>query len=80
MNLLRVFGRAYLIVSLTGANVAFIASRQWAAMWLTGVAISFVWWTNSRVANRTDGPLAQWAYAIGAGCGTVTGVWLASHL
>lgn len=76
---LRSFFRAYLIVSLTGANVALIADRAWGPMFLTGCAISFVWWGNTKL-SVASGRTAHLAYSLGAGCGTVTGVWVASRL
>lgn len=73
------FCRAFLIVSLTGANVALIADRAWGPMFLTGCSISFVWWGNTKL-SVASGRTAHLAYSLGAGCGTVTGVWIASRL
>ncbi|MCX6551193.1 MAG: hypothetical protein NTY02_09355 [Acidobacteria bacterium] len=68
------FMRAFVIVALTGANVALIADRAWIPMFCTGTALSFVWWGNAKAA-AVGGRREQIAYALGAGCGTVIGVW-----
>jgi hypothetical protein len=79
-GLLVTFARAFLIVSLTAANVRLISAGRWLPMFLTGAALSWVWWGNSRCANRESGRLPQLAYAAGAGLGTLTGAWLAGWL
>jgi len=80
MRVAATFGRALLIVTLTAANVGFIARRQWAAMFASGFALSWVWWTNTRTANRCEGRIYQASYALGAGAGTLLGCWLSSLL
>jgi len=74
------FGRAFLVVLLTAANVRFIAAGSVLAMFVTGWAISYVWWWNSRTAAHSPLRGAVWAYSMGAGCGTVAGWWLAGLL
>jgi hypothetical protein len=76
---LRCFGRAFLIVMLTASNVRFIAAGAWGAMFLTGTALSFVWWGNTRAA-AVGGRLDRVAYALGAGCGTICGAFLAGRV
>jgi hypothetical protein len=44
---LTVFGRGFLIVSLTASNVGQIAAHHWGGAFVGGLAISFVWWGNS---------------------------------
>lgn len=73
---LRVFWRGLLIVTLTASNVAQIAGRHWLGAFLVGAAISYVWWTNSRTAAHSQATYGRECYALGAGCGTVFGVWL----
>lgn len=76
MKLLQTFARGFLIVTLTSANVGQIASHHWGGAFIGGTAISMVWWGNSRNASRTECPYAREAYALGAGLGTVFGMWL----
>jgi hypothetical protein len=76
----RIFGRAFAIVVFTAMNVRFISSGKVLAMFLTGCAISGVWWFNARLAARSDLRGAGITYALGAGCATVTGWWLAGWL
>ena len=76
MSPLRCFGRAFLIVMLTASNVQLIAAAAWVPMFVTGTLLSFCWWGNTRVA-AVGSSRDRLAYALGAGCGTVTGVWLA---
>jgi len=73
---LTVFGRGFLIVSLTASNVGQIAAHHWGGAFAGGMAISFVWWGNSRGAAHSDLPWARECYALGAGCGTVFGMLL----
>lgn len=73
----RLFARGWLIVSLTSANVRQINGGHYLGAFAVGCAISGVWWFNSRNAAHTDSPLAWAAYSLGAGIGTVTGMYLA---
>lgn len=77
--LLRLFLRGLLIVSLTSANVATIARGHYVMSFIIGGAISAIWWTNAQSAAHVSDKRARWVYALGAACGTVTGMWLASH-
>lgn len=80
MEYARVFGRAFAIVVLTAMNVRFIAAGAVLPMFVTGAAISAVWWHNTRVASHSALPGAWLAYSAGAGCATVCGWWLAGAL
>lgn len=73
-DLLVIWWRAFLIVSITGANVVQISRGHHAAAFCTGGALSFVWWMNARTAAKSEVRGGQWAYAFGAACGTVTGM------
>jgi hypothetical protein len=73
---LAIFARGFLIVTLTSANVAQIASRHYGGAFVGGCAISFVWFGNSRTAAMTEVPYAREIYALGAGLGTLTGMLL----
>lgn len=74
----RVFGRGWMLVTLTACNIRQIASGHYARSFAVGAAISAVWWLNARTAGHDGGRWMWLAYALGAGCGTVTGMWLAS--
>jgi len=49
-------------------------------MFWTGCLLSFVWWKNARLAAHSPLRGAGLVYAFGAGCGTVSGWWLAGWL
>ena len=72
----RLFLRGWLIVSLTALNVSQIAHGRWIGAFCCGCAISAVWWANAGKASDDRSWRAAFAYAFGAGCGTVTGMWL----
>lgn len=71
-----IFARGFLIVTLTAANIGQIASRHYGGAFLGGFAISFVWWGNSRGAAHSETQYGRECYALGAGCGTLTGMLL----
>ena len=70
------FLRAYLHVLLVAANVTHIATGRYEWAFATGFLISFVWWINTRSANRLEGSLSHFVYSLGAGLGTVSGMLL----
>jgi hypothetical protein len=74
------FLRGFLIVACTAANVRLISRGMYGWAFVTGWAISFIWWSNSHTAARSkhrwDGPV----YAFGAGAGTVFGMWVGGLL
>ena len=70
------FLRGVVVVGLVAMNVVHVASHAYYRMFMTGTAISAVWWWNSRTAARLDLPWAWVAYALGAGVGTVIGALL----
>lgn len=74
------FGRGCLLVTLTAFNVSHIAAGDFRWAFVTGGAISWLWWGNSRSAAWENLPWSRWAYASGAACGTVLGMWLARAL
>lgn len=69
-----IFFRAALQVSLVACNVVNIARGAYLWAFLTGFAISYVWWRNSRTAAHSEAAYGQVVYAIGAGAGTVVGM------
>lgn len=73
----RLFLRGWLIVTLTALNVSMIAWRAFPAAFVTGCAISALWYANAGTAATDRSWRALCAYAVGAGCGTVTGMALA---
>jgi hypothetical protein len=75
-----IFSRGFLVVSLTSLNVLQIAEKHWVGAFIGGFAISFVWWGNSRTAAHAEAVLGREAYAAGAACGTVCGIWLVQVL
>lgn len=80
MILLRIFLRAFTIVTCTALNVTQVSAGHFAAAFVTGGALSWVWWGNTQAASRSDDPLAGHAYALGAACGTVCGMGLGRWL
>jgi hypothetical protein len=75
-ELFPIWWRAFSIVTCTALNATQIFAGHYGAAFCTGSLLSFIWWSNTRKAARSDVATAQWAYAFGAGCGTVTGMWL----
>lgn len=80
MEVTRLFLRGWLIVSLTSANVYQIAHARYAGAFVCGAAISFVWWFNTGKAASDKTWRSAVAYALGAGCGTVTGLAISRWL
>ena len=76
----RIFGRAFLQVSLVSLNVSQIARGNYAMAFLTGWAISALWWTNARGAGRSEVRGAAACYGLGAAFGTVAGMGLSRFL
>ena len=74
--MMRLFLRGFGIVSLTAANVREISQGHYGAAFVVGTAISLVWWFNSKSASRSDSWRDSLVYALGAGAGTVTGMFL----
>lgn len=70
-----VFLRGFAIVCLTASNVAQIAGQHWIGAFVNGCAISWVWWANAHQAAHSQATYGRLAYAIGAGLGTITGMW-----
>lgn len=71
-----VWFRAFGIVTCTALNVVQVSHRHFLPAFFTGSLLSFIWWANTRTASSSNAPGAQAAYAFGAGCGTVFGMWL----
>ena len=77
---LSIFARAFIIVALTAGNVRLVSDGRYAWAFFTGGCLSAVWWGNAGLAahHREDRSLGL-AYALGAACGTVTGMWIAAR-
>ena len=75
-SLFRPFRQAFFIVTCTAVNVTQVAGGHYGMAFFTGGLLSFVWWRNTRLAGMTADPLAGHAYAFGAACGTVFGMWI----
>lgn len=71
-----IFFRGFLIVALVAWNVRHVAALEYGKAFLTGCCISAVWWTNARASAHSQVPAGRWIYALGAGCGTLFGMWL----
>jgi len=79
MSALKLSARGFVIVALVAANVRHIASGEYGWAFLTGAAISVLWWLNAGLASeaRKHPSSAVW-YGLGAGLGTVMGMWIGS--
>lgn len=60
----------------TALNVTNVSRGHYGLAFVSGGLLSFIWWSNARTAARSDLSYAAWAYALGAACGTVTGMML----
>jgi hypothetical protein len=80
ITLLYVWWRAFSIVSMTALNVTQVTQHHYGSAFLTGSVLSFIWWANTRTAAHSNVVGAQFAYTLGAGCGTVFGMYLGSLL
>ena len=74
-----VFCRAWLQVFLVALNVTNISQQQYGRAFLTGTALSAAWWFNAHSAAHVTGEWAWLVYALGAGAGTVSGMWVGLH-
>jgi uncharacterized membrane protein YoaK (UPF0700 family) len=72
-----IFLRGFVIVALVALNVRNVAGGDYALAFVTGCAISVCWWLNAGLASeaRKNRSAALW-YGLGAGCGTVVGMWV----
>lgn len=77
--MIKLFLAAFMQVSLVAMNVVFISRGHIVPMFLTGFGISLIWTFN--VKRISGGELQdKFAYATGAGLGTVAGYFLAKFL
>lgn len=74
--LLWIWWRAFSIVTCTALNVTQVSQHHYGAAFWTGSLLSYIWWANSKTAAHSDLPGSQIAYAFGAGCGTMFGMFL----
>lgn len=75
MIYLRLFLRGFVQVALVSLNVRQVAQGHYGGAFFVGGLISLVWWSNSS-KHREDVAGAGAMYALGAACGTVTGMYL----
>lgn len=75
-ELATVWWRAASLVTITAFNVTLVTHGHYVGAFFSGGLLSYVWWGNTRRANRTDSWAAQCCYALGAGCGTATGMFI----
>ena len=78
--MITLFFTAFLQVFLVALNVVHISTGRYAWAFLTGFAISWVWWLNAHSAAHEAGMLPQLVYAAGAGCGTISGMAIGALL
>lgn len=76
MSLAKIWWRAFTIVTCTSLNVFQISNRHYTAAFFTGSLLSYIWWSNAHAASLSDSRANQCAYALGAGCGTLVGMFL----
>lgn len=76
MELFTVWRRAFTIVTCTALNVSQVAQGHYLAAFFTGGLLSYIWWTNTKTAANVAGEGAHVAYAFGAACGTIFGMFL----
>jgi hypothetical protein len=72
----RVVARGFTIVVLTAANVYQVAHAHYLGAFVVGMAISIVWYSNAKTTARSDVPYAGLLYGLGAGIGTITGMFV----
>jgi hypothetical protein len=80
MTFLLLFLRGFLIVALTAMNVKLISRGLYVWAFLTGFSISAVWFSNTGTATDDRRLVCLMAYALGAGAGTVCGMWVGGWL
>ena len=71
--------RAYVMVALVACNTIQVAHGRWLGAFCVGALISILWYWNAGTAGKSDLPRlpASLCYGLGAGLGTLTGMWLA---
>ena len=74
-RLCRVFFQAMGIVTLTALNVVQVSQGRYLHAVVVGCGISALWWANSK-ASRPEGLRFHVAYTVGAGCGTLLGMFI----
>ncbi len=77
--LLTIWWRAFSIVSVTALNVVEISGGHYFTAFFTGGLLSFIWWTNARTAAHSNAAHGRYAYALGAACGTMVGMFVGRH-
>lgn len=75
-----IWWRAFSIVTCTALNVSQVAGGRYHAAFFTGGVLSWIWWQNTKTAAHTNVRGSQAAYALGAACGTMFGMYLGSLL
>lgn len=73
-----VFLRGFTLVLLVSLNTALIRDKRTALSVLVAMCISLVWWLNASASSKTrlTGRYASLWYALGAGAGTMVGLFL----
>ena len=72
----KIWWRSFSIVTCTALNVVQVSQQRFIYAFFTGSLLSYIWWMNTRTAATSNVAGAQLAYAFGAGCGTIFGMYL----
>lgn len=80
MTWFKLWLRGFGIVFCTALNVKLISRGLYLGAFMTGFAISALWWGNAGKASIDRSWRAGVWYAAGAAWGTVAGMWLGSVL
>ena len=70
------FLRGFAVVFFVAMNTVFISQGRFGWSFIAGVGVSTVWLANVRVTVKRVGWHGDLAYVLGAGCGTVAGMWM----
>jgi hypothetical protein len=77
---MKLYLRGFAIVFFTALNVTCISRGHYLAAFLSGWAISAIWWANAGQASLDRTWQAGALYATGAACGTLAGMWIGGRL
>jgi hypothetical protein len=80
VKLLVLFFRGFTLVACTACNVKLISRGLYGWAFVTGWAISALWWTNCGKAADDRSITSLLIYATGAATGTVVGAWVGGWL
>lgn len=74
---MKLFITAFIQVFFVAINTYFISKRYFVGAFICGFMISLIWsWNVKRIAFGTLND--RYTYAVGAGCGSIVGLWVAT--